>query len=89
MTVKTSTDSDESDADAAFRDDPERLWKFDMPQVGGINNVFPIILGGRVACSRVLAASGQGGEFTQPLPPILWGKRYILYYVLIQENKTC
>ena len=75
MTVKTSTDSDESDADAAFRDDPERLWKFDMPQVGGINNVFPIILGGRVACSRVLAASGRGGEFTQPLPPILWEKR--------------
>ena len=40
------------------------------------SNVFPIISGGRVACSRVLAASGCGGEFTQPLPPILWGKRY-------------
>ena len=36
MTVKTSTtdDSDESDDDAAFRDDSERLWKFDLPQVG-------------------------------------------------------
>ena len=39
-------------------------------------NVFPIISGGRVACSRVLAASGRGGEFTQPLVPVLWGKRY-------------
>ena len=40
-------------------------------------NVFPIISGGTVACSRFLASSGRGGEFTQPLPPILWEKRYL------------
>ena len=34
-------------------------------------NVNPIILGVRVAWSRVLAASGRRGEFTQPLSPIL------------------
>ena len=38
--------------------------------------MFPIIWGVRVACSPLLAASGRAGEFTQPLPQILWGKRY-------------
>ena len=33
-------------------------------------------IGVRVACSRFLPASGRGGEFTQPLPPILWNLRY-------------
>ena len=40
-----------------------------MSSVG--SDIFPIISGGRVAFSRILAASGRGGEFTQPLPPIL------------------
>ena len=30
------------------------------------SNVFPIMSGGRVACSRVLAGFGRGGEFMQP-----------------------
>ena len=36
--------------------------------------IYTKVSGGRVACSHVLAASG--GEFTQPLPPLLWEKRY-------------
>ena len=38
-----------------------------------------IILGLRVACSRVRAASGRGGEFTQPLSQKLWDLRYMSY----------
>ena len=34
--VKTWSDSDESDAEAALGDDSERLWNFDLPQVGGM-----------------------------------------------------
>ena len=42
-----------------------------MPSYSNQYNVYPLILGGRVACSRVLAAPGSGGRFTQPLNPIL------------------
>ena len=34
--VKTWSDSDESDTEAALGDDSERLWNFDLPQVGGM-----------------------------------------------------
>ena len=37
--------------------------------------VIPLIFGGKVACSGVLAASDLGGGFTQPFSPILRGKR--------------
>ena len=44
-------------------------------------NVFPIILGVTVACSRVLDASGRGGEIAQPLLPILRGKRCVYHFI--------
>ena len=42
-----------------------------MPSYSNQYNVYPLILGGRVACARVLAVPGSGGGFTQPLNPIL------------------
>ena len=41
-----------------------------------LSNILPVILGGKVTCYRVLAASGRRGGFTQPFHPILRGKRY-------------
>ena len=46
-------------------------------------------IGGRVARSRVLASSGCGGEFKQPLPPIVLGKRYILFSPLDEDIDIC
>ena len=48
-------------------------------------NVFPIISEGKFACSCVLAAPSRGGEFTQPLPHILWKK----YYTKFLINSSC
>ena len=42
-----------------------------------IHNVFPLILGGKVAFFRVLASSGRRGGFTQPFLPILRENRYL------------
>jgi len=54
-----------------------QLCQSNVSSLDSHNNVFPIMSEGSVACSRFLASSGRGGEFMQPLPPILWEKRYL------------
>ena len=41
---------------------------------------FPYNIGGKGCVFSRLEASSRGGEFTQPLPPILWEKRYTPEY---------
>ena len=48
-------------------------------------NFFPFIFGGKVACTRILAASDCGvGHAT--FPPISRGKRYIMHTQILTDK---